>query len=442
MPKPFHSQTKPCPECGERKIDPRAARCIYCRRGKKVVVGTDVEIKLGPAATRSFVENTKAGTAELSMKVDSDIRSLDDLIVACAVDLDVWEVERYICNKWEVGAKVDDKMKVTPLFQVKVWLKRRSQVSLANESMLAGVLADIRESVSNAAPSHRYDPSKFVEGDFLFEFAPFDLHMGKYTWAEETVTNGDIDSTTDLFNASLDYLLERAKRVTNNGIGQILCVFGNDVAHIDNKSQTTTGGTFMDADSRFAKMYRRIVQVHMRAVDILRRVAPVHIVIVPGNHDELTAFHLGMVLEARYGATPGITINNTARLRKYYSYGVNLFGFTHGIAERTAELPLTMAREVPEMWAASESREWHIGHLHKSEKWETRHPAALIQDLESDKGVRIRRLTSMSAHDAWHTKNAYMDRRACEAFVFHKTAGFTDQLSFNIDHFTGKGLTV
>jgi hypothetical protein len=99
-----------------------------------------------------------------------------------------------------------------------------------------------------------------------------------------------------------------------------------------------------------------------------------------------------------------------------------------------------MAREVPEMWARCASREWHIGHKHISEKWE--HRAKLEQDLFSDKGVRIRRLTSLSAHDFWHTKHAYMDRRACESFVFHRTAGFTAHHSFNVDHFTGEGLKI
>jgi hypothetical protein len=95
-----------------------------------------------------------------------------------------------------------------------------------------------------------------------------------------------------------------------------------------------------------------------------------------------------------------------------------------------------MAREMPAAWARCASREWHIGHKHISEKHSWRE-----QDLFSDKGVRVRRLTSLSAHDAWHTKHAYTDRRACEGFVFHRDAGFTDHLSFNVDHFTGKAVS-
>jgi hypothetical protein len=53
----------------------------------------------------------------------------------------------------------------------------------------------------------------------------------------------------------------------------------------------------------------------------------------------------------------------------------------------------------------------------------------------------VRRLSSLTAHDAWHTKHAYMDRRACDSFLFHRDAGFTSALSFNVDHFTGKALS-
>jgi hypothetical protein len=266
--------------------------------------------------------------------------------------------------------------------------------------------------------------------------------MGKYCWDEETVTNYDTDLAEGLFNAALDFLLARALKLTDGRLDRVLCVFGNDVSHVDSKRGQTTAGTQMDFDTRYIKVFRRICAVHRRAVDILKQVAPVDIVIVPGNHDELTAFHLGHVLEARYEDDPRITINNSARMRKYYDYGVNLFGFAHGDKEKVNELPLLMAREVPQLWHRCTSREWHIGHKHIAEKktWREIPAADGEQDLHSDKGVRVRRLMSLSAHDAWHTNNAYTDRRACDAFVFHREAGFTDHLSFNVDHFTGKAL--
>ena len=47
------------------------------------------------------------------------------MVKHCRIDLSTWEVERFLCNKWEVGAadKHEGRLKaivVEPLFQVKV----------------------------------------------------------------------------------------------------------------------------------------------------------------------------------------------------------------------------------------------------------------------------------------------------------------------------------
>jgi hypothetical protein len=379
--------------------------------------------------------------------------TLDDLLVATAVDLDVWEVERWIANKWEVGTKLaedipadvaggfitKERVVTTPLYQIKAWFKKKSVTQRTVEELRKGLLEDIRAEQAGPTPRPQY---KKTPAPYLFEFAPFDLHLGKLCWGDETVTNYDGEAAESLFNASLEFLLEKALRLSNGKLERILCVFGNDAMHVDSKRMQTTAGTPMDFDSRYIKMYRRLIVIHRRAVEILRQIAPVDIVIVPGNHDELTSFHMGEILATRYEDVPGVSVDNGPSLRKYYEYGVNAFGFTHGDAEKVSELPLLMARERPDMWARCPSREWHIGHKHISEKWEANRRPMLEQDLVSDKGIRIRRLTSLSAHDAWHTKHAYTDRRACEAFLFHKEAGFTDHISFNVDHFTGKALSV
>lgn len=79
----------------------------------------------------------------------SRITTLDDLIKACGIDLSEWIVERYVVNKWEVGAKaakrqliwekgqivegsIDDpgELTVEPLFQVKAWLIRSKPIAI------------------------------------------------------------------------------------------------------------------------------------------------------------------------------------------------------------------------------------------------------------------------------------------------------------------------
>lgn len=71
------------------------------------------------------------------------IRTLEDLIAAAHIDTKLWTIERYVVNKWEVGAKcaerkltyesgrvtgtIDDPghLTIEPLWQVKAWLVRK-----------------------------------------------------------------------------------------------------------------------------------------------------------------------------------------------------------------------------------------------------------------------------------------------------------------------------
>jgi hypothetical protein len=59
-------------------------------------------------------------TGEASAK-GSTIKTLDDLIKACEINLDIWKIDRHTINKWEVKARDRN---VFPLFQVKAWLSK------------------------------------------------------------------------------------------------------------------------------------------------------------------------------------------------------------------------------------------------------------------------------------------------------------------------------
>ena len=68
----------------------------------------------------------------------------------------------------------------------------------------------------------------------------------------------------------------------------------------------------------------------MRAIDRLRPIAPVQVVMVTGNHDTQRLYYLGDVLEAWFRNTKDVAVDNSPRQRKYFRYHGNLIGFTHG----------------------------------------------------------------------------------------------------------------
>lgn len=56
----------------------------------------------------------------------SQITTLEELLEAADVDREVWEVERHVINKWDVGMKgPEGEVRVQPLWQVKAWLQKK-----------------------------------------------------------------------------------------------------------------------------------------------------------------------------------------------------------------------------------------------------------------------------------------------------------------------------
>jgi hypothetical protein len=94
---------------------------IYRERKSKVPALPSAEVS--PALTKS--EN---GNMLELLSTGKRIRSLEDLLEACSVDLKTWRVDRWKANKWEVGVKVGsgDSARVIaePLFQVEASLTR------------------------------------------------------------------------------------------------------------------------------------------------------------------------------------------------------------------------------------------------------------------------------------------------------------------------------
>ena len=370
--------------------------------------------KSTPAVQQSdeVVRYTETQTgATLESPRSGRITSLEQLLAASDVDLEVWQVERYKVNSWQ-GPDGRD------LFQVKADLKRNPLAC-----QLKALRADLLQDIRRTAPRLTRPAAPAPNGDHLLEISLPDLHLGKLAWREESGADYDLDIAQRDALAAVDALIERSRGHT---VERVLVVVGNDLLQADNLIQTTTAGTHQDTDSRWLKMFRaaRTVQTAIicRALDV----APVEVVVVPGNHDHQSALALGEVLDAQYSGTKAVTVDTSPKLRKYFAYGCTLLGLTHGKEEKPADLPLLMAQEVPHMWAEARHKEWHVGHLHKMK--ETRYTAG-----DSFQGVRVRILPSLSGTDAWHFAKGYVkEHRAAEAYLWDRNHGYAGHFNYTV----------
>lgn len=274
---------------------------------------------------------------------------------------------------------------------------------------------EIREITKSWNKTHRASgPKAKTKYDLLSVYAPVDLHVGKLAWAPETGEDFDSAIAAQRLQGSTARLIELAAPY---GATQQLLVVGNDLLQVDNLLQSTTAGTLQDTDSRYRKMFRLSVRLMADTISQLLAMAPVRVLVVPGNHDVLATFHIGEVLSAMYAGARDVTIDTSLMPRLYHRHGKTLLGFTHGHDEAHNNLPLIMAQEQPQAWAETCYREFLIGHFHHRKQ--TQFTAG-----DSFNGVRVSILPSLTGVDSWHARKGYIgEPKASESRLYDVAAG-------------------
>ena len=249
----------------------------------------------------------------------------------------------------------------------------------------------------------------------MLEIDIFDLHLGKLAWAKETgYENYDLKIAKQAFEDALEMLIQRT---SGHQFAEVVLPIGNDFFHADNLINETSHGTRQDCEGRFHKTAHigRVMMVH--AIERLREIAPVKAIVAPGNHDQLSAWHLGDSLECYFHRDTDVTIDNMPTLRKYHEFGNVMLMFTHGNRGKQIDYPLLMATEKPDVWGRTKYREAHIGHLHKTQMRDS-------YKVNENHGARVRVISSLCAADAWHAEMQLVGNlRQAEAFVWNKHEG-------------------
>jgi hypothetical protein len=328
---------------------------------------------------------SKAKKAEVGISA----KSLDEVIKKCKIDTRVWEVESYSSKELANGE-----------FLWTVYFKKKKYV--------VDWEAFKKDLISYAPTPEKISYPK-EQGGLLWEYSAPDLHLCKLAHKEETGENYDYKIAKEVFNKTLNDALEKVKPYK---IDKIIFPCGNDFLNSDTLNNTTTAGTPQDSDSRHFKMFREGYKLLISAILKLKKVAPVEVLIVLGNHSTVSEMHIGELLEVYFRNDPDVTVNNSAAPRKYIKHGVNLIGFVHGNLEKHNKLPLLMATEKPREWASATTKVWHLGHLHQQK---------IIQE---DCGVIVEILPSLSGADAYHSRHGYIgNTRASMSFLYDKKKG-------------------
>jgi DNA repair exonuclease SbcCD nuclease subunit len=148
------------------------------------------------------------------------------------------------------------------------------------------------------------------------------------------------------------------------------------------------------------------------------RAKKVIVIVCPGNHDTLSAWHLGDSLECYFHKYKDVEIRNEPTPRKYHQFGQVMLMFTHGDKGKKDKYPLLMATEEPEMFGKTKFREVHTGHLHKTQ-------------LDEHNGIRVRVLPALCAADDWHAQMGFVGNlRSAEAYIWSREEGLVGTAIF------------
>lgn len=429
-----------CKYCGSENVQKRG----FSSSGSQRIRCTDCEGWSTIPKEDEEPENTNYNFTSDGFKaqVDAEVRAYEDeiqtpedLIKFLKIDISIWKIDRFQIGKstayrkdrevkWEVvdgkvvSGHVDDsgELLLKPLFNVKVWMSRKTEEIRANLA-----LDDFKKNVYQFAPKLlqlKYPP--VPPSGMLYEIEMPDIHIGKLTWGEETGEDTDIKIQTEQAKKVITKLLSHTK---NYPIEKILFPIGHDFYNVDNQYNTTSHGTPQQEDTRWRKTFKIGWQLASEMINLCSQIAPVDVLIVSGNHDEERSFYLGEVLSALYQNSNRISIDNSAKMRKYYSYGKVLLGLTHGYHEKIKELKDLMPYEQPQLWSQSIYREWHTGDKHHKEDY-------VHKTHESTNGIVVRILRSLTPPDAWHYNKGYVGAlRASEAFLWDRDDGLIGQFS-------------
>lgn len=370
------------------------------------------------------------------------IKTLEGLLKAGKVDLDLWRVKSHVINKWDVTSWKSGHPETKQNFQVKAWLERKEEEH--KERLASEVFKDIIKE-QGFIPQKTEECScfkrklekiaHFENENNLLEISLFDLHLGKLAWAGETGENYDTKIAKQRFKNALDTLLLRA---TSHNFDSILFPIGSDFFNSDSLFNTTTKGTPQDEDLRWQKTFKLGINLMVDAINTLLSTGkPVTVLVVPGNHDFQRSYYLGCALEAFYGENDMVTINNSASPRKYYNFGNLLLGFTHGNEEKESSLPMLMAteNESKKLWSTTKYHEWHVGHIHRKRSVSYTVYDQKTMPVSENLGVTVRYLSSLTGTEEWHHKKGFVGQnKAGEAFIWNDEKGLIAQLNCNIEY--------
>ena len=340
-----------------------------------------------------------------------------DIMLAHGFDPQKWEVVSCVNNFWNSQLKGGIKQ---ISYQSKLVVKPKKQ-GLSFEDIDRYFETKEFKHICLATFAKQYD----ANGEILEICLP-DLHSGLLAWRKETGQDYDVHIMQEKFNWCIADIIHRCE---GKKLKKIYLVTLGDLLHFDNENQTTTKGTFQQADGRLSKIFDTTQDMVIDTVEALADIAPVEVIYLPGNHDRVTGYTLIKGASKAFRHDNNISFDTKPDPQKQRLIGVNLIGWTHGDMQKQNManwLQHTARRE----YGLSKFAEVHAGHFHSLTTKETKRDFIQEDDIG---GVIIRYLPTISSSSYWEHHEGYTSGiHTMMCFVWNEQSGLRETWYSNV----------
>lgn len=349
-----------------------------------------------------FDENLQTNSATLEYHGPKEIKTKEDLVRECNIDLEKYEITRMIHNAWGKEGNQN--------YQVKAWLQPKT---VSKEDLLAELIDKHSLKYTPSAPVHI---NKVYNDKTCAVLSLQDIHIGKQ----------NIDDIDDIVQSTKDCIQNLVMRSYHSSqLDKIIFVIGGDLINVDTYLGTTTSGTSVESSMPALEMYRQAFDLMFWAVNYLKQFCnELEVVYIPGNHDRLTSGQLTYSLSKMFN-DPAITWNIEYAERKVVVYGNSMIALEHGDVTLNRSF-FAFASEFPTQWGATKFRTLYSGHYHKEKK---------IEYITADEinGFTMRILPSLTRTDRYHQTNKWTKSKRGGIIELHSIVnGPTGQFSYYV----------
>lgn len=342
------------------------------------------------------------GKKSYTLTVSKRFTNHEEMADFCGIDLDEWKPVKITTNEWNTSPSFI-------CWQYKVTWGRRDGFDPRQ------ALEAFKKKLNNYKVPKLPIYKKHIS-PVAYEINIPDLHLGRLAWEKETGKNWDVKIAYREWLKAHEYFMNIA--VTKN-VSRIVVLLGSDYYNVNNAANTTANNTPQDEDGRWQRSFDYGLKGAIEAAEMWRQYGVVvEIYLIPGNHDIERLYYLGAVLSAWYKDVDDVIIHNEPTVRKYFVWGRNMIGFSHGKDDKN-ELKHVYQSEMREYMTQCDNIEFHIGHEHQEK--------AVVQQGS----VIVRTVPSLARYNAWETGKGYSGNRRAQAFTYNKEKGL-----MGIDYYT------